>query len=397
MNRTKLFLYILCLFLFVFIGMIGGLLNIAWTYMHDEFGVGVGTLGILLAFGTTGTLIGTFGSGSLIGRFGIGKVALGAVIAAAIGLAGIASSTIWGILLIIFLMTYIGRGVIDASINNFASENYGAAEMNWLHASWGAGLMIAPTLMTVIIITLELSWRVGYLVLSGAAVVFAIIIMVTLKQWNDLSGTTSDATQDDLPRTSVREALQRPEIILGMLAFLIYGGVEVGTGQLANTLFVDGRGMAQETSSLLITVYWASFTVGRIIIGVIALRIGNEFLLRAGIVLTLIGCALLIPNISDLSNLIALIMIGTGLSGFIPILLIQTPARVGKRYTAQAIGMMIGFGGTGSALLPGILGFIGANLGIEFIAYGLFINAILLAGIYFALSQYDGRSKAKIA
>ena len=62
-----------------------------------------------------------------------------------------------------------------------------------------------------------------------------------------------------------------------MAFFFVYGGVELGTGQLANTLLIESRGTCRKvTASSWVSVYWASFTVGRITMGLLALRLRRQ-------------------------------------------------------------------------------------------------------------------------
>ena len=94
--------------IFVVVGIASGLLNIAWTYMKDDFGVELDSLGILLFFGTLGSLIAAFSSGALIGRFRLGFVLLGGALVATLGLLGYALSPVWIVLL--FIAFLYGNG-----------------------------------------------------------------------------------------------------------------------------------------------------------------------------------------------------------------------------------------------------------------------------------------------
>jgi fucose permease len=265
-QRIKARLYVIAVLIFISVGMIGGLLNIAWTYMQVTFKVEVSAIGVLLVCATGGGLVAAFSSGMLIGRFGIGRIAVLGTTATALGLVGVVLSPAWLILLVIIFVMYMGRGTLDAGMNNFVSERYSSVAMIWLHASWGLGLTIAPSLMTYIIITQQMSWRAGYGVMIGVMLLLLAAVLFYQRYW-DMPMNGLDAAMEAqrlLQRAQMRETIQQPVVLWSALLFFIYGGVEIGTGQLANTLLVESRSIDQETASLWISLYWGCFTVGRI-------------------------------------------------------------------------------------------------------------------------------------
>ena len=378
-NKTRLFA--IAVMIFIALGVMGGLLNVAWTYMQVTFDVKVSAIGVLLVFATTGSLIAAFGSGAVIGRFGIGRVALAGALLVTTGLAGVALAPAWAALVAITFVMYMGRGTLDAGMNNFVSANYDSAAMNWLHASWGVGLTAAPGIATFIIVTLGQSWRAGYAVMAAVALVLVALLAATRRQWDI-------APQAGAPlaarRATMREILRLPVARWSIALFFVYGGVEIGTGQLVNTLLVESRGVAQEIASLWLSFYWGSFTVGRILIGALALRINDRAILRASTLIPIAGTALLVLRGAAIFDLAGLILIGLGLAAIFPILIAQTPGRVGRAHTANAIGFQVGFAGLGAAILPGLFGLATDPFGLEAIGYGLLINAIVL----FALQRW---------
>lgn len=380
-SRTPFFLSIA---IFILLGFSGGVLNIAWTYMQDTFGVDVSAIGVLLLFATTGAMVATVISGTLLTHFTFGKLIVGAMVIVILGMFAITAVSSWIVLLGIIFFAYSGRGFLDAGLNNFFSENYDTSEMNWLHASWGIGLTIAPTIMTFILIDLGMPWQTGYLVVGSLAIVLCFVIVLTLKQWviapSVLESDESDTTSNN--RASPIETIRQPIVLVSMLVFFLYGGIEIGTGQLVNTLFVEGRQLPQDTAGLWLSLYWGSFTVGRIFLGWIALRLRDIALLRSGMMLAVFGALLLTWNLTSSMGLIGLICIGLGLSGIFPTLITLTPQRVGRRFSTQAIGFQIGSTGLGASILPGLIGLLAENFNLEWIAIGILLNTILFVVIY---------------
>lgn len=380
-NRLPFYLALLT---FIVLGFSGGILNIAWTYMQDMFAVDVSAIGVLLLSATSGALITTVISGSLLTRFPFARLVIGALLILALGMFAIALVQSWLALLVVIFIAYSGRGFLDAGMNSFFSENYDTSAMNWLHASWGIGLTIAPTIMTFILIDLEMTWQTGYIIVGSVAIFMTVLIVLTAQHWTmesvnqESTATPETETQD----ATALETIQQPIVLASILVFFLYGGVEIGTGQLANTLFVEGRQLSQETAGLWLSLYWGSFTIGRIFLGWIALRLSDITLLRSGMILLVLGALLLSWNLIPIMGLIGLMGIGLGLSGIFPTLISLTPERVGRRFSKQVIGFQIGAAGLGASILPGLIGLLSKNFGLEWISIGILINTLLLIAVY---------------
>lgn len=381
MNSHKPYLIFIAYAVFVAIGIASGLLNIAWTYMQPTFNVSLDSLGTLLTAGTIGGLIAAFMSGYIIGKFTIGKVILAGLLLAGFGLIGYGIAPMWVVLLFIAFITSIGKGTIDAGLNNFVSANYGASEMNWLHACWGIGLTIAPMIVTYITINLNQSWQVAYWIMGGLVIGLGVLVLLSLPQWR-LNVPQNDESGHDDHGATLGETVRQPIVILSVLFFFIYGGLEIGTGQLANTLFIESREIPLAIASNWVSAYWGSFTIGRMLMGLLALRIGDKPLLYASLSMGVVGSFLLFLNLSDALSLTGLLLLGFGQAAIFPILISQTPHRVGIRHAANTIGFQVGFAGMGGATLAGIAGVVAENFGIETISAFLFITAIVLFSLY---------------
>ncbi len=381
MNIRKSLPLFIAYLAFIVIGIATGLLNIAWTFMQPAFGVSLDSLGVLLTAAMLGGLMAAFMSGALIGRLTMGPVLVGGMVFAGAGLLGYAMAPVWIVLLAAAFLASIGKGTIDAGFNNFVSSHYGASQMNWLHACWGIGLTIAPTVVTVSVLNLSQGWRLSY-VISGLLVLgLGLMILLTLPRWS-IKKTARGRIENEGGRTSIRLTLRRPIVLMSVLLLFVYGGIEIGTGQLANTLFVEARGISQENSSAWVSAYWGSFTLGRMLMGLLALRIGDRWLLNASFGLAILGAALLFINISDIFSFVGLLGIGFGLAAIFPLLISQTPMRVGRDHAANTIGFQVGAAGLGGAVLSGAAGVFAENFGLEAISLFILLAALLAAILY---------------
>ena len=379
--------------IFIAIGLASGLLNIAWTYIQPTFGVSLDSLGTLLSAAMLGGLIAAFLSGTLINKFSIAAVLVGGMAFAGLGMLGYAIAPVWIALLLVAFIASIGKGTIDAGLNIFVASNYSTSQMNWLHACWGIGLTFAPALVTYLVLDLEAGWQFGYVIMGGVILLLGLSILMTLPLWK-LKKSKRGKHSEIESKVPLQATLQRPIVWISLLYFFLYGGIEIGTGQLANTLFVEARGIPQETSSAWVSAYWGSFTIGRMLMGLLALRMGNRSLLNISFALTFAGALLLFVNVSEIASFVGLLALGFGLAAQFPIMILQTPTRVGDAHAANAIGFQVGCAGLGGAALSGVAGIFAENIAIELISMFIFLGALLSLVIYRLMIWWEKRLPA---
>ena len=378
--------------IFFCMGIPGGILNVVATDLLGTFGFGLDMLGVLLFFATLGSLIGTFFSGRMIARFGIGAFLTGGSGLMAQGLLGYTVSPAWGALLAAAFVTVLGFSILNAALNTFVASNYTTRHLNWLHAAYGVGLTLGPTLATILVEQLGQSWRVAYSIMFVVLLSVTALLALTRSQWHlqDEPGTPVSGAAAE--RVSIVSTLRLPAVLFGMSLFLILNGVIGGTGQLASPLLTS-RGVEQ--AGFWVSLYWASFTVGRIIMGFFANRIDNYRLLRACIIGAIFGAALLWQNASSLLNLLGLGLIGLSCAPIYPTMIAVTRNAVALRHRANAIGFQLASSGIGSSLVPGALAWLAEHTSLAVI--GVFPLAGLLIGLaIYELSLRYRRAAAAI-
>jgi fucose permease len=383
MNRKNgpLSLLVISYFAFVVLGMPGGVLNIAWTYMQPTFHVELDSLGILLGVGTVGYLIMSFINGRVIGRLGISKALLSGSLLSALGMLIYVLVPTWETLVAFSIIASMGSGIIDAGLNTFVSAHYSAGRLNWLHAAFGVGATLGPLVATFTITRLDQSWRLSYGIAMILFVILSLCFFLTRQRWTLSLDETPDTRA---PNVSFMETLRAPLVIPLVGLFFLYAGLEVSTAQLANTLFIDGRGISQETAGTWISFYWFSFTAGRVIMGFFADRLTAQLIVRSGAIGAILGGLLLALNIAPAFSFLGLALIGFALAPIFATLVAETPKRVGMRHAANTIGFEVGMAGLGIAMLPGLGGFLAQRVDLEII--GPFLVGV--AVVMYALHEY---------
>lgn len=369
---------------FIALGMPDGLLGIAWPSIRVDFGIPLDSLGLLLFASVTGYTTSTFLSGALVARIGVGRllaISCGLTGAALVGYTLVPQ---WWMMVLLGIMAGLGAGAIDAGLNTYAAAHFRPGLVQWLHASYGVGVTIGPIIMTLALTTLD-SWRVGYRVVAGFQVLMALAFALTLPWWANQQERAADGPHEKRLtdyKTPLSETIRRPRVWLSVLLFFLYVGAEVSLGTWAYTLLTESRGIAPQMAGFWAGGYWATFTVGRILAGVFAHRLGIDALVQGGLTLALLGTGLLWWNPFELANLLAVALVGLAIAPVFPALISGTSRRVEARFAANTIGMQMAATGLGGALIPSLVGVLARRASLEVIPVCLVMLFAALLGLY---------------
>lgn len=375
-KRQMLLLSFAC---FTAIGLVSGMLGVAWPSIRGTFGVSLDALAALLATSTVGFVIGSILAGQLVARVGVRRLVAVCNIAAAAAVAGYALAPQWGVIVALGLITGLAGGTVETALNIFVADNHSVRTMNWMHGSFGVGAVIGPLLMTAVISS-GLGWRAGYAIAALLYLVLGLAFLAARRDTTFERGVPpARASAEEVRPRTVRplESLRQGVVFFSAILFLLYTGVEVSAGQWSFTLFTESRGVSTYWAGIMTSVFWGMLTLGRILFGAAAGRIGIERLLRlsmAGAVFSSI--VYLVPSL--IAGFTAVTLLGLSLSAIFPTLTADTPNRVDSRHVANAIGLQTAAASIGFALLPGLAGALAERAGLESLGPFLVVSAILM-------------------
>ena len=132
----------------------------------------------------------------------------------------------------------------------------------------------------------------------------------------------------------------------------------------------------------------AIVSIGRIVAGLFASRVGVNRLVFGGLVGALLGAAILAWNPSEMSNVLAVAIIGLSIAPIFPAMMSGTSTRVGNNYAANTIGMQIAATGFGTAIIPGLMGVLARQISLEIIPVCLLVVYSGLLGCYVLAVRY---------
>jgi MFS family permease len=344
-----------------------------WLAAFVVLGLPTGGLGLVLVVATAGYFVTTSVTGRLVDRMGTDVLLIIASGVVAIGLVTLALAPAWWTALLGAALLGAGSGPLDAGVNAQVAVHRGVRMMGWLHASWGLGAALGPPVVGVASGVFG-SWRAAFLAIAFA---FGAVSLAAL------------LLRSELRTERPAHRMRRPaggEISLSLLPFLglifLQFGLEAVTGQWPYSQ-LTARALPGAIAGWGVSLYWGALTAGRVALGLVGHRFKAQALFDGGVALAILGAAAfwILPPLSG--ALVALPLMGVGLSVLVPLIINQVPARFGPARAAHAIGYLAASGTIGSALLPAATGVALQWFGPGSLGPALTACALTLAGLHF--------------
>jgi len=373
-NKLKQFprlsLVLLAFIAFVALGLPDGLLGVGWPSIRAGFSISLDAIGMLLFAGVAGYMTSSFLSGILLSRMGVGRLLAASCFLTGIALIGYTLVPEWWMMVSLGVFAGLGAGAIDAGLNTYVAAHFGENLMQWLHASWGIGTTLGPIIMALGLTNLN-TWRFGYRVVGIFQIVLAVCFLLTLPMWKRNDKPFKDNAEKRLTdyKTPMGTTLRQPLVWLSVMLFFLYVGAETSLGTWTYTLLTESRGVDETLAGFFAGSYWFTFTIGRIVAGMVAKRVGVNKLVVGGLVGAILGAILLIWNPSETANVIAVALIGLSIAPIFPGMMSGTRTRVGDHYAANTIGMEMTATGLGTAVIPSLMGVLARQISLDMLFY----------------------------
>lgn len=393
-HYPRLGLVLLAFIAFVALGLPDGLLGVGWPSIRAGFSIPLDAIGMLLTASVAGYMTSSFLSGFLLARVGVGRVLAGSCALTGLALIGYTLAPAWWLMVLLGVFAGFGAGAIDAGLNTYVAAHFGEGLMQWLHASWGVGITIGPILMTLGLTAFN-TWHFGYRAVGGFQLVLAAGFVLTLAMWSRNEVPSEAQVEKKLTeyKTPLGETLRQPQVWLSLMLFFLYVGAEGGLGTWTYTLLTESRGVDNTLAGFFTGSYWFTFTIGRILAGLVAKQAGVNRLVLGGLAGALLGAGLLIWNPSEIANVVAVAIIGLSIAPIFPAMMSGTGQRVGEAYAANTIGMQIAASGFATAVIPSLMGVLARQISLEVIPLCLLAVYAGLLGFYLlAMRTSKGRA-----
>jgi len=367
----------LAFFAFILIGANDGAVGVLLPSMRVTYGIDNATLSVLFLTGTAGYLTAALNSGLLVEKLGNRLFLLLGTALVLLGFGVISTRPLFVLVVLALVPVGFGGAILDAGLNSYiAGLPRNTTLLNYLHAFYGAGALLGP-LVASTFIALHWQWNTVYFVWIGIASILLIGISFIFKD-------RSPAPQKKIAKAEgivLFMTLRLRAVWIGALFLLVYVGTETSLGSWSYSFLTEERHGAALLSGWTISGYWLGLTLGRLLLGKVATRIGNKRLIQGCLVGVAAGLLLvwLIPL--QAVSAFGLFLTGFSLGPIFPTTIALMSHLVSSRILPSAIGFLASFGSMGSAFFPWLAGNVTQRIGL----WSLLPYAIILALFMFFL------------
>ncbi|MGQ9813979.1 MAG: MFS transporter [Candidatus Roseilinea sp.] len=288
---------------------------------------------------------------------------------------------------LIYLGAYLlglGQSGTQVGYNSMVGllAGHNAARMlNRLNAFFGVGALTGPLFVSL-----------GYSLFDDASVAFLLALALSAPLWvgawtwrdSLVPAAAHNSANPEPSRLLLAQLLRQPALwLLGIIAS-IYVSSEVAFSGWVAVYAERGSGVSAAQAALLVTFFFAAFTLGRYSTDLISRWVKPPVIVSAAIALTGAGLLVMIalPGMFEI-NLAGAFVVGFAMSPIYPIL-ISYGIRLFPRNATVVTGFLTSMAALATLAIPSIVGLVMASRGIT-AAWGLLllIVAVLAGGWVF--------------
>lgn len=384
MKKRILLLFVIYL-AFIALGLPDALLGSGWNSVRNELNVSLSTLGIMTVSIYVATTLTTFNAPRLIRILKTKRMTFVSVLLTGISLLIMSRVTSFYQLLFFALPLGMGAGAIDVSLNHYLTIHYEAKHMNYLHSFYGVGVTLGPTIMAYAL--KENSWRMAYLIVGSMLILISLVVFLSFPLWFK----EKEEKHDEVKHFKLKEILSTKGTIESIFIFLFYVHIESLAGVWIASYFYITKEVSYSVAAIFTTVYYLSFTVGRLTSGFLSQKLSSKGLITIGLVLMSLGASLMIFKVdSIIYYFVVVLLFGLGCAPVFPNMMFINSLYFEEEKLSKIISLQMGVGYIGFGLLTPFAGYLFERIGISY--YPLFL-LLILAVIIFLFSRFLHQTK----
>lgn len=369
---------------FVSLGLPDSLLGSGWPVMQIELGVPLSYAGRVSMIIAGCTIISSLSSNYLTNKLGTGLVTALSVAVTTAALFGFSVSNSFSRVCLWAIPYGLGAGAVDAALNNYVAVHYSSRHMSWLHASWGVGVSISPYVMSYCL-SHGLGWSVGYKSISVLQIALTTVLFLSLPLWK---GNNHDDGEEEKQAVGIKQTLKIRGVPFVLVSFFGFCAFESVAGLWASSYMVGARGVDAETAARFAALFYLGETVGRVLNGFTADRFGDKIMIKSGILVMLIGVALmLLPVKTNAFTFAGLIAAGLGAAPVYPCMIHSTPSNFGNENSQALVGIQMASAYIGSTFMPPLFGIAAERISLTLYPLFLAFFAALMLVMTTALNK----------
>lgn len=355
----------------IFLAMIG-LLMVSVTAWYDLTVTQSGLYMTMNYVGYTGLI--TL-SGFIAAKVGEKRVALVSMAAlCAVGLSYFVTVYWWQAILISF-----GIGGFAGTLESMGQSVLSGIdrEQSAFYANLGSACMtvgyLSGAILSFVFIANGIMWRGIYLLLA-AVMVFIMICFSRVKLLN-----VKQEKRQGLKKEALVGLLSNKYYLLACVCMMFDTGLEAMLFSWLSTYFVKEAQMPYAESTFMMCIFYLSMLLGKLTNGILVKRIRPVYIAIVSSSLAFVVFTLLMHMSGTVWILVLAFSLGFIIAGLYPYIVSVSGMQSDESYT---IPILMGFGGIGTIMIPGMVGFINNYFEMSTIMQGLAVLFLVMSFIF---------------
>ena len=395
----KIALLIVIYLIFISLGLPDSFIGSCWPTISEYFKISrdfQGIFSLIVSFFTIASSFLTIKLTKYLKNYGVIAISIGLTIS---GLIIIGFSDNYYLLLLAAIPLGFGGGAIDSILNSYVSLHYKAIHLNFLHAFWGIGAFISPLIIGSFIVD-PCGFKDAAFVLSIIQTTILIITLSTLVLWvkvdkiYNIDSRNTTNSENNKENIGFFNTFKLRGVIFACITFFSYIAIESLAYSWFTSLCVFGMNIDNDIASKYLSLFYIAISLGRVISGLLSIKIKDKNLIRIGEGILLIGIILLTFKFNFVFMPIALFIIGLGCGPIYPSIVHSTVDKFTSKYSSAVMSIQIGFAYMANISVAPLFGILGNATTFLILPYIMLIFfVILVSGNEIVLKLTKDKSK----
>ena len=395
----KIALLIVIYLIFISLGLPDSFIGSCWPTISEYFKISrdfQGIFSLIVSFFTIASSFLTIKLTKYLKNYGVIAISIGLTIS---GLIIIGFSDNYYLLLLAAIPLGFGGGAIDSILNSYVSLHYKAIHLNFLHAFWGIGAFISPLIIGSFIVDPR-GFKDAAFVLSIIQTTILIITLSTLVLWvkvdkiYNIDSRNTTNSENNKENIGFFNTFKLRGVIFACITFFSYIAIESLAYSWFTSLCVFGMNIDNDIASKYLSLFYIAISLGRVISGLLSIKIKDKNLIRIGEGILLIGIILLTFKFNFVFMPISLFIIGLGCGPIYPSIVHSTVDKFTSKYSSAVMSIQIGFAYMANISVAPLFGILGNATTFLILPYIMLIFfVILVSGNEIVLKLTKDKSK----
>ncbi len=339
----------------------------------------IDAVGAIFAMNFVGAILGQIITGATMDRLGLRGMLIGGLVISGSGTLGLTLADSLSLLLAAALITGFGHGMVDVTAqiliaNVFVKNNVRA--LNSIHMFFGVGAVIGPAIASLTLrgfgTAIPVLW-LGAGLLTFSALLIFVIVQPTM---------SITPEHDDTAPTLSRRLYKTPLLWTFGILLGLYIGAEVGMGGWTSLYMERTTDFSADTAALVVSGFWLSFTLGRLVSTVLGGRMSAWNLLALALGGAL-GSSLLMALSagSPTLTIIAVLLIGLSFAPTYATVIALVTVHF-RRAQSHAVSFVVVMGSVGALGITWMQGVILERVSPQASIFFVSVVILMMIGVY---------------